>query len=67
MALLSSGALGAAARSMGVSMPQAFMNIVGAGQSAKGGYDAWAGDSMSGGDAGGGLMKGAMKMAAAFM
>ena len=92
MAVVSSGALHQVARKMGVPIPNALAQMVGAGRSAKGGYDAWYGDdddgygyserryrksessgglgSLFGGGGGGGnagMVKGAMKVASAFL
>ena len=70
MALASGGALQQLARRMGVPLPRALMSMVGAGQSVRGGYDAWYGsqDGMGRQPAGnGGWLKGAVKVASQFM
>lgn len=66
MALVSSGALAGLARSMNLPIPQAVMQLVGAGNSVKGGYDAWYGSQTMSSDSGG-LLKGVMKAASAFV
>lgn len=81
MALISGGALTKLAQRFGIRLPPQLAQMVGAGQSVKGGYDAWYGSQDMGGHqggggmggmggmlgGGGGWMKGAMKVAGAFM
>ena len=68
--LASGGVVQQLARRMGVPIPRAVMSMVGAGQSAKGGYDAWYGSQEEYGrrPAGeGGWLKGVLKTASMFM
>lgn len=83
MALVSSGALAGLARHMGWPLPKVLGDAIGAGRSARGGYDAWYGDSGEGefvrrrttrrveedGWMGNsaGMLKGAVKIASNFM
>ena len=70
MALVSGGALQQLARRMGVPLPRAVMEMVGAGRSVRGGYDAWYGSQEGYGrrpEGQGGWLKGAMKVASTFM
>lgn len=70
MALVSGGALQQLARRMGVPLPRAVMDMMGAGRSVRGGYDAWYGSQEGYGrrpEGEGGWLKGAMKVASAFM
>lgn len=77
MALVSSGALAGWARKVGAGgIGETLAGAVGAGRSARGGWDAWAGDDgfrssgIGGGGEGGsmgGVVKGLVKVAGAFL
>ena len=70
MALASGGALQQLARRMGVPIPTALMNLFGAGQSVRGGYDAWYGSQEGYGprpEGQAGLAKGLIKTVSMFI
>ncbi|KAL9057615.1 MAG: hypothetical protein Q9162_002230 [Coniocarpon cinnabarinum] len=70
MALASGGALQQFARRLGVPIPQAFMKLFGAGQSVRGGYDAWYGSQEGYGrrpEGQGGLARGVIKSLSMFL
>ena len=70
MALASGGALQQFARRLGMPMPKALMQLFGAGQSVRGGYDAWYGSQEGYGrrpEGEGGLAKGLIKTVSMFL
>ena len=67
MALVSGGALTALARKVGIRLPSSLENAMGGGARRGGFDDAFYGSQHGGGMDTGGMLKGAMKVASAFM